>query len=98
MEFNKPSSNGFTIYSKSGCHFCTKVKNLLKQKNFLFNEINCDDYLIEEKENFLLFIENQIGKSYKVFPIIFYNGKFVGGFNETEEFTNKLLLSFEELF
>jgi glutaredoxin len=98
MEFLKPSQKGFTIYSKSGCQFCIKVKNLLKQKNFLYNEINCDDYLIDDKDNFLLYIENLIGKSYKMFPIIFYDEKFIGGFTQTEEFINKLLLSFEELF
>ena len=29
MEFEEPLQNGFTIYSKSGCFYCTKVKKLL---------------------------------------------------------------------
>ena len=98
MEFEEPFSKDFTIYSKSGCINCTAVKKLLKEKFFYFQEINCDEYLIEEKENFLLFIENKIGKSYKTFPIVFYNGNFIGGYTETIEFTKKLLLSFEENF
>ncbi len=98
MEFQEPFKKDFTIYSKSGCINCTSVKKLLKEKFFIFNEINCDEYLIEEKEKFLLFIENKIGKSHKTFPIIFYNDNFIGGYNETIEFTNKLLLSFEEFF
>ena len=98
MEFEIPLTDGFTVYSKSGCHNCVSVKKLLKDKNFLFKEIQCDEYLIEEKENFLLFIEKKIGKSYKTFPMVFYNGNFIGGFNDTTIFIKNLLLSFEEIF
>jgi len=56
MEFEKPSENDFTIYSKSGCPNCLKVKALLKDKQLKFNIINSDEYIIENKENFLLFI------------------------------------------
>lgn len=98
MEFQQPFEKDFTIYSKSGCINCTSVKKLLKEKFFAFEEINCDEYLIEEKENFLSFIENTIGKSYKTFPMVFYNGKFIGGYAETIDLIDKLLLSFEEIF
>jgi glutaredoxin len=98
MEFSEPFPKDFTIYSKSGCPNCSNVKKLIKEKFFPFQEINCDDYLIENKEEFLSFIENKIGKSYRIFPIVFYNQKFVGGYTETIDFINKLLLSFEELF
>jgi glutaredoxin len=98
MEFNKPFENNFTIYSKSGCINCSSVKKLIKEKSFLFNEINCDEYLIEEKENFLSFIESITGKPYKTFPMIFHNGKFIGGYTDTIDFIDKLLLSFEDNF
>jgi glutaredoxin len=98
MEFVEPQPIGFTIYSKSGCHNCGKIKKLLTEKHLFFNEVNCDEYLIEEKECFLSFIENKIKKSYTTFPMIFYDGKFIGGFNEASEHIEKLLLSFEELF
>ena len=98
MEFAEPQLNGFTIYSKSGCHNCSKIKKILTEKNLFFLEVQCDEYLIEERDNFLSFIENKIGKSYKAFPMVFYNGKFIGGFVEASEYINKLLLSFEELF
>lgn len=96
MEFEKPSDTGFTIYSKSGCPNCSNVKKLLKDKNLLFNVVDCDDYVIEDRENFLLFIKNLSEKEVKQFPIIFYEGKFVGGYNETKEYINKLILSFED--
>jgi glutaredoxin len=98
MEFEEPQENIFTIYSKSGCINCTSVKKLIKEKNFLFREINCDDYLIEDKEIFLSFIEKKIFKPYKTFPMVFYKGIFIGGYADTIEYIDKILLSFEDNF
>jgi glutaredoxin len=98
MDFIKPVKKGFTIYSKSGCPNCLTVKKILKDKNFLINEINCDDYILEEKEEFLKFIEKIAETSYRTFPMVFYNSKFVGGATHTKEFIDKLLLSFEDIF
>lgn len=102
MEFTEPLQNGFTIYSKSGCHNCSKIKKMLTDKNIFFIEVNCDEYLIEEKVNFLFFIEKKIGSlysafPYSTFPIVFYDGKFIGGYIETSKYINELLL-FEEEF
>ena len=58
MMFELPSENKFTIYSKSGCINCRKVKELLKGKNLDYEIVDCDDYLLENKEIFLLFIQN----------------------------------------
>jgi len=80
-----PTSEGYTIYSKSGCINCTKIKNLLKEKQLFFIEIQCDEYLFENKENFLLFIKEKAKKEHKTFPIIFFNGEFIGGYNEAKE-------------
>jgi glutaredoxin len=98
MEITEPIEKGFTIYSKSGCSNCTSVKKIVKDSFFLFTEINCDEYILENKEEFLNFIENKAKTSYKTFPMVFYDGKFVGGLIHTTEFINKLLLSFEDNF
>ncbi len=98
MEFEKPYKCGFTIYSKSGCPNCLKVKALLKDKNLIFNIVDCDEYLIEDKENFLLFIEDLTKKTCRVFPLVFNDEIFIGGYNETKEYIDKMLLSFEETF
>ena len=96
MEFIKPFPTGFTIYSKSGCPNCNKVKLLLKEKNLLFSIIDCDEYILENKDFFLLFIKELINKEWKTFPIVFDNGKFIGGYQETQKYIDKLFLSFEE--
>jgi len=101
MEFPTPEKNQFTIYSKSGCINCSKVKTLLKQKSLAFNIIDCDEFILENKEEFLTFIKEIIGKEYKMFPMVFDNNKFIGGYNETVSYFKSLqdkLLDFDISF
>lgn len=92
-DFEHPRENVFTIYSKSGCSYCVKAKNLLKDKNKQMHIIDCDDYLLENKEGFLDFIQNlAAGKEHRTFPIVFYNTQYIGGFTELQ---NKLM-TFDE--
>ena len=93
MEFEAPSETVYTIYSKSGCTYCTKVKKLLQEKGYAFDMIDCDEYLLEDKEGFLKFIKENAGKEYKTFPMVFRSGYFIGGFMET-----KKLIDVEEAF
>ena len=98
MDFTHPENKGFTIYSKSGCQYCSIVKKIIKDNYFNYTEINCDEYLIEDKEGFLDFIEKLAKISFKTFPMVFYDGKFLGGVTDTKERINNLLFSFEENF
>lgn len=86
VEYIYPFEKGFTIYTKSGCKFCTEVKKLLKLNKMDYETIDCDDYLLNNKEDFLTFIGNNAGKSVRTFPMVFYNRKFIGGYIETEKF------------
>ena len=98
MAFEYPSNKGFTIYSKSGCPNCTKVKHLLKEQNLTFNIVDCDEYIIESKEIFLNFIKELAQCDIKEFPIVFYDKTFIGGYKNVKEYIAKLFLSFEENF
>jgi glutaredoxin len=89
MDIFAPLEKGFTIYSKSGCSYCTKVKRLLFEKQIFFLDVDCDEYLIEDKEKFLSFIKEKANKEYRTFPMVFKDGKFIGGFTETKEFIDK---------
>lgn len=90
--FQNPSDISYTIYTKSGCSYCVKAKKLLekeKEKDALLI-IDCDDYLIENKELFLNFIkEKNNGKEMRTFPIIFYKNQFIGGYTELTTFYEK---------
>jgi glutaredoxin len=86
MEFILPSKKGFTIYSKSGCSNCINIKKLLQQHNIDYLMVDCDEYLIEDREFFLQFIQNITERECKLFPIVFFDGNFLGGFKETIEY------------
>ena len=94
IEFESPSTTGFTIYSKSGCPNCTSTKKLLQENEIAFLLIDSDEYLIEEREKFLEFITELTGKVIKIFPMVFFDGKFVGGYKETKEHIERVLVDF----
>ncbi len=95
MEFEEPSKTGFTIYSKSGCPNCLKVKRFLEEQKLEYVLISCDEFLIDNKTQFLLFIKNIANTECNFFPMVFYNKEFIGGFKETKEYVEKLLINFE---
>ena len=88
MEFPTPNSIAYTIYSKSNCHFCDKVKELLKDVEPKAVVVDCDQFLIdpETKKNFLDFMATLIKRQYKTFPMVFHGDRFVGGFNDTRDY------------
>jgi len=85
--FFMPLETGFTVYSKSGCSYCSKVKKLLMDNQIFFVEVECDEYLDEpnKKEAFLSFIKKRAHKEYRTFPMVFKDAKFIGGFTETQQ-------------
>ena len=84
FQIESPRDDSFTVYSKSNCRYCTLVKSLLNENKIPFIEIDCDDYLLQDKEYFLNYIKEKTGRHHKTFPMVFCDGKFIGGFVETE--------------
>ena len=91
MDIPKPLYEQFTVYSKSGCINCTRVKQLLQEKQVKYNIIDCDEYILEDKSGFLDCIRDLAEKEYKMFPMVFFNKSFIGGFKETQEYFDKLI-------
>jgi glutaredoxin len=93
MDFIAPSTEGFTIYTKSKCPYCSKVKEL-----FLYTVpapiyVNCDTYLENYREAFLKFIRGYTVREHRTFPMVFWKGTFIGGYTETSEYMNSNLFS-----
>lgn len=109
MNIQLPQNNGFTVYSKSNCNYCNYLEVLLEdyykenEENILNNtiKINCDQYLTNEenKKEFIEFIKN-VGKidNVKTFPIVFHDGKCIGGFKETNEYIKCNMMKFDAKF
>ena len=88
MDIIQPSKTKFTIYTKSRCPFCIKAKMLLNGYDPLI--IDCDEYLENDLDGFLAYMEKIIGRPYRMFPMIFHNGNFLGGFTDTQQYMEKL--------
>ena len=71
--------DGYTVLTKEGCKWCTKVKDLLPQANV----VACDEFL-EDKMSFFEHVDTLTGKEYRLFPMVFFNKEFIGGYTETK--------------
>lgn len=88
--------NEFTILSKTGCFFCESIKSILDNKNMEFKEINCDIFLNDSKKEFLNHIFKLANKEVNTFPMIFYGKNYVGGYNDTKIYLEKMFLSVDD--
>ena len=70
---------------------CTKKEAEKTIDMFTFSVIDCDEFILENKEEFLLFIKKIIGKEHRIFPMVFDNERFIGGYNETNHYVKDLL-------
>lgn len=88
--FEPPAKLGYTIYSKTGCVNCVKAKRMIEDKvlgkwyegmPFPLKYIECDNYLVEDRQGFLSNIKLFAGGEVKMFPMIFYNEEYIGSYN-----------------
>lgn len=86
MNIPHPANDSYTIYSKSGCLYCTKAKGLLQNERVPPLVVNCDEFLLGNKDEFFDQMKSLIGYEYKTLPLIFKNGRFIGGYNKTKDF------------
>jgi glutaredoxin len=79
------SITNYTIYSISNCKYCNMAKEHIKKiKLSKSTNIDCDKFVItcRERDNFYKFIKQYTVIPYYHFPMIFKNGKFIGGLKE----------------
>ena len=69
----------FTVYSKEGCPYCTRIIEILKLKNFNFVE-----YKLDQDFNRFEFYEEFGGNA--TFPQVTINGQKMGGCTETVKY------------
>ena len=69
----------FTVYSKEGCPYCTRIIEILKLKNF-----NYVEYKLDQDFNRFEFYEEFGGNA--TFPQVTINGQKMGGCTETVKY------------
>lgn len=91
---NYKDKNIFIIFYSPECKFCVNAINLLKNNNLSFKGYNINN--IKGNMKTLLHFFNlekeitQFDKNHKTKPIIFYKGKFIGGFSDLVLYLNNL--------
>lgn len=82
--YKKPTKTHYTIYSISNCKYCVMAKEHIKKNSSKCTYINCDKFInsCRERDNFYKFIKQYTIVQYIHFPMIFNNGKFIGGLKE----------------
>ena len=88
----KPQKKGFTVYGRAGCPYCDRTVELLKTsgerfKYFQRERLEASRYQFHED------LAKYIGNYGKTFPLIFYNGKFIGGYSELKKSMDRLGLT-----
>ena len=71
-------TSDWIIYTKEGCSYCTKAKDLLKSKGINFSTIVINDL----NRNTILEKIDPLTNSYKYYPKIFNGKQFIGGYTE----------------
>lgn len=70
------------VYSKQGCSYCVRAKNLLDNLNLEFEERKLEDFSSTEA------LLEDIGKKIRTMPQIKIDGELIGGYNQLVEYFN----------
>ncbi len=84
----KTAEKGYTVFSKSGCPNCRKVKEFLKEHGHEPCIIDCDEALLDDRASLLEYLYN-CGAKGTVFPFVFLDNNFLGGYEETRRFVEE---------
>ena len=90
--YKKPTNTDYTIYSISNCKYCVMAKEHLGRASVASGAkspviISCDKFVgsCRERDNFYNFMRQYTVIPYIHFPMIFKDGKFIGGLKELLE-------------
>lgn len=71
----------WVLYAKENCPYCKKAYDFLTERDEIVSKIQMTP---DNKKHYYEKID-KLTDSYRYFPIIFYDRKFIGGFYELEK-------------
>lgn len=83
-----PKNTKFIVYGHTNCRYCTKAIQLLINTNKNYCYVNMKTIPNNQITLIQKFIKNTTN-NYKYIPVIFYNGIFIGGYDELKIFLNR---------
>jgi glutaredoxin len=87
MSYKVPSKHGFFVYTKPNCPYCDKVKSyiyeIIRENHVEYEILDCQKYLDTNRAKFIEFAQELTGVQKISFPMVFLNGEFIGGCNDT---------------
>lgn len=89
MNLQEPIEHILTVYTRTNCINCEKLKGYLLNTNRVkFRFIYCDEYMNDEetKKCFLNQMTYYSGQKVRTFPMVFANKRYIGGYYETLEY------------
>ena len=89
-----PSATGYTIYSKSECVYCERVKLILEHEKVTV--YSCDEMLDRDRNGFLAHMDSLTERVHRTFPFVFHNGVFIGGCDDTKTYLASQVLFSED--
>jgi glutaredoxin len=71
----------FKLYGRNSCPFTQRAKMLLESKKFPFDYLD----ISASQQEFFSICRPKIG-NHQTVPVVFHDGKFIGGFQELEQY------------
>ena len=88
------SKEKIIVYSKSNCNQCDYIKNIMKSRNILYNEIILDKQ--SDRQKLYMSIDDKEGITVNTMPQIYVNDNYIGDFLELYNYI-KPEYNFDEL-
>ena len=86
------TDNLYTVFTKKKCSYCDKIKTLMVESGEMVKFVECDVLLNRNKILFLNFMKTKIQRDNITFPIVFYEGNYVGGCDDYEKELQRRIL------
>ena len=66
-----------TVYTAPTCIWCDRVKSLLKDNNYIIEEVQMNKVVLED-------LKTRFNKTIRTVPQVIIDDKFIGGYHEVE--------------